>query len=479
MSRWYNTPKGLLRKSEWRIQRRWRVLLVLLLGFGCAIGIYEWYFSSPGEVAEIYNAELQGPALVIAPHNDDEVLGAGGAIQRHIRQGDRVTVVLLTNGDGQYRGPFQNRTQAIQFGYRRQDETFKALEHLGVPPENVYFLGYPDRGLAQLWNGYWNCQRLYTSPQTGVNSSPYSNSFTPKTPYCGLSVVRDLEAILEREKPKNVYLPHPNDTHPDHWSANAFTVYALEQLKLAHPQEARYSQVRLFSYLVHYGRWPMPRGIFLSAEIKLPPSLAILDTRWLGLSLTPEDASRKYQAILHYRSQVQYMLLYLISFARRNELFGEVPTLRLPEQEQTLSYPDPKQYTLLGSLRGYNDIKAVHLTMAADERLIIEVELFENLRSSNDVLVHLKTMGASASTSSEWRFLRTGGRLYLNGELLVNPEFTHTARQNTFWLSLPLKKLGSPQAFLIGAELMRRGVAFSKAAYRLVELVPSTHLVMP
>ncbi|OGF54499.1 MAG: hypothetical protein A2Z21_07265 [Candidatus Fraserbacteria bacterium RBG_16_55_9] len=464
-------PKELLGKSEW--ERRWRVLLVLLLGSGSVIGFHQWYFSSPGEVAEIYTGELRGPALVIAPHNDDEVLGAGGAIQRHIRQGDRVTVVLLTNGDGQYRGPLQSRSQAIQFGYRRQEETFQALEHLGVPRENIYYLGYPDRGLAQLWDGSWNCQRPYTSPQTGADYSPYTNSFTPNTPYCGLSVVRDLEAILEREKPKILYLPHPNDTHPDHWSANAFTLYALEQLKLE--QEGSYSQIRLFTYLVHYGRWPMPRGIFLGADIKLPQSLASLDTHWLGISLTPEDASRKYQAILHYRSQVQYMLLYLMSFARRNELFGEVPTLSLPE-DQTLSYPDPKQYTLVGSLRGYNDIKAVHLTMTADERLVIEVEFFDVLHSSNDVLVHLRTIGVDASLPAEWRFLRADGKLYLNGELLVDSQFTQTARQNAFWLSLPVETLGNPQAFLIGAKLMRKDVTFSKAAYRLVEITPSLSL---
>lgn len=460
----------------WKLRRSWRALGVLSIAFGAVSGIYYGYFSSPGEVAAIYEDDLQGPALVIAPHNDDEVLGAGGALQHHSRQGDRVTVVLLTNGDGQYRGPFRSRTQAIQFGYHRQEETRKALEHLGVPEANVYFLGYPDRGLAQLWDSYWSCNRLYTSPQTGMNSSPYANSYTLQAPYCGMSVVRDLKAILEREKPRTIYLPHPNDTHPDHWSAYTFTMYALEQLKLEHPEDSSYSQVRLFSYLVHYGRWPMPRGVFLNAEIKLPRSLSLLDTRWLAISLTPEDAWRKYQAILHYHSQVQYMLLYLMSFARRNELFGEVPTLQLPQEDYTLTYPDPKQSIFLGSMRGYNDIKAVHLTTTAEDRLVIEVEFFETLRPTNDVLVHLKTLGAELSTSTEWRFLRTGGKLYLNGEPFVGSEVVQNVRQNFYWLSLPLEKLGNPQAFLIGAELMRSGVTFSRAAYRLVELIPASSL---
>jgi len=442
------------------------------MGLGSTIGLYQWYLSSPGEVVALYTDEIPGPALVIAPHNDDEVLGTGGVIQRHLRQGDRVSIVLLTNGDGQYRGPFRHRAQAIQFGYKRQQETLNALKLLGVAPQNVYFLGYPDRGLGQLWDKYWSCQRLYTSSQTGMNHSPYSNSYTPKAPYCGLAVVQDLEAILEREKPSVVYLPHPNDSHPDHWSAHAFTVYALEKLKLEHPEEESYSRVRLFSYLVHYGRWPMPRGIFLTADLKLPRPLANMDTRWWGIPLVPEQISKKYQAILQYRSQVQYMLLYMASFARRNELFGEVPTLHLAKEDHALSYPDPKQSTFLGGLRGYNDIKAVHLATMPDGSLVIEVELFEALRSSNSVLIHLKTLGGEKFAPSQWRFVSSNHKLYLNGERVMDGEFTHQVRRNLFRLRFPLEELGNPQAFLIGAELMRKDATFSKTAYRLVELVP-------
>jgi LmbE family N-acetylglucosaminyl deacetylase len=471
--------KELLGQTKGQIQRRWRGLLAWLLAITGLVGLYLGYLSSPGEAIEILDDVLYGPVLVIAPHNDDEVLGAAGAIQRHLQQGDRVAVVLLTNGDGQYRSPFQSRAQAIQFGYRRQEETRQALRLLGVVEENIYFLGYPDRGLAQLWNHHWDCQHLYTSSQTGANRSPYANSFTPQAPHCGMSLVRDLQAVLERERPATIYLPHPNDTHPDHWSAHAFTLYAVEQLRREHPAGKDYQQIRLFTYLVHYGRWPMPRGLFWSAELKLPSALAKLDTRWRSLPLSAEEVERKYQAILHYRSQVQYMLLYLASFARRNELFGEIPLLQLHDLDSSLSYPDPKQSGFLGGLRGYNDIKAVHLTSTADEHLVIEVELFEDLRPTNDVFLNLKTLAAHATTPSNWRFLRSDGVLYVNGERLWDPEIRHTVRRNVFWLSLSLERLGKPQAFLIGVELVRRGITFSKAAYRLVELAPASYLLTP
>ncbi|WP_058369821.1 PIG-L deacetylase family protein [Psychrobacter sp. ENNN9_III] len=35
--------------------------------------------------------------LVVAPHADDEVLGCGGTIAKHVRHGDNVYVAIMTN----------------------------------------------------------------------------------------------------------------------------------------------------------------------------------------------------------------------------------------------------------------------------------------------------------------------------------------------------------------------------------------------
>ncbi|MCH2105723.1 MAG: PIG-L family deacetylase, partial [Planctomycetes bacterium] len=40
----------------------------------------------------------RGRVLVIAPHADDEVLGCGGTLTRHIERGDEVEVLVLTDG---------------------------------------------------------------------------------------------------------------------------------------------------------------------------------------------------------------------------------------------------------------------------------------------------------------------------------------------------------------------------------------------
>jgi LmbE family N-acetylglucosaminyl deacetylase len=64
--------------------------------------------------------------LVIAAHADDEALGCGGTMRRHVDDGDQVAVLFLTNGVG---ARTETDEAAIQ---RRYDAMEKALGILGV-----------------------------------------------------------------------------------------------------------------------------------------------------------------------------------------------------------------------------------------------------------------------------------------------------------------------------------------------------------
>lgn len=80
-----------------------------------------------------------GPAIVFAPHPDDEVFGCGGAIMRHVSSGDPVRVVIIS--DGAYGSPADSE----EYARTRQRESTEAGAILGYgTPE---FWNLPDRGL--------------------------------------------------------------------------------------------------------------------------------------------------------------------------------------------------------------------------------------------------------------------------------------------------------------------------------------------
>jgi len=73
--------------------------------------------------------------LILAPHPDDEVIGCGGLIALHLREGRPVRIVVATDGAAQGGDP------AL-----REEETTRGVARLGAA--QLDFLRFPDRGLG-------------------------------------------------------------------------------------------------------------------------------------------------------------------------------------------------------------------------------------------------------------------------------------------------------------------------------------------
>jgi len=261
--------------------------------------------------------------LVVAPHCDDEVFGAGGFIYDAVKQGARVYVVVVTNGEA-FRLLVSRPNRAPLLGDRRQRETLEALEVLGVPRDHVFFLGYPDRGLELLWYEHWLPDIPYFSRLTRREFTP-DTSFRPESPYCGKSVVADLEEILRMVRPTLVLTASPFDTHPDHRAVYNFTMYALERLRYKDPF---FENTRVFWYLVHWNLWP--HGSLTGPGVKLipPRELLVPTIQWQYYFLGKDTVFAKMRAVRKYRSQSAGG--YPLSFVRANELFVEARKARIP-----------------------------------------------------------------------------------------------------------------------------------------------------
>lgn len=79
--------------------------------------------------------------LVLAPHPDDDALGCGGAIRKHVLDGDRVHTIYLTSGELGCSGEDPAATAALR--EREAGESAQVLETYGHT-----FWRYPDGKLA-------------------------------------------------------------------------------------------------------------------------------------------------------------------------------------------------------------------------------------------------------------------------------------------------------------------------------------------
>ncbi len=265
--------------------------------------------------------------LILAPHCDDETLGAAGLILAAERSGIQVRVVIATNGDGSYSTAVgdlhvlrPHRQDYIRMGESRQSESLAALRVLGVMPEQVDFLSYPDRGLASLWNDHWSASNPYRSAYSGATKSPYPLTYNPKSVYAGEDLLADLESILTGYQPDLIIYPHPDDLHPDHWGLSVFTRLAIT---LVMHDDPGYRPGE-YTYLVHRGDFPTVTGYHPKDELFPPPALYAVSPDWYRWDLTPADEELKYQAVLEYRSQLATLRGLLVSFIRTNELFAPV-----------------------------------------------------------------------------------------------------------------------------------------------------------
>jgi LmbE family N-acetylglucosaminyl deacetylase len=117
---------------------------------------------------------LLAKVMVFAPHPDDDIIGCGGSIARHIYQGEQVAIVYLTSGEA---GSL--RCDASRLAALRENEAQQAAQLLGT--SDLTFLRYQD--------GYLE----YT--QAGLDT---------------------IVGLIRQFKPNRIYLPHSQEAVPDH-----------------------------------------------------------------------------------------------------------------------------------------------------------------------------------------------------------------------------------------------------------------------
>ena len=126
------------------------------------------------------DTQVSKRSIVFAPHPDDETLGCGGTIARKLAAGEQLTVVVMTDGAGSH----AHLMPAQEVIAIRRQELYNATAVLGLAPQQVITLNFPDSQLQE------NAQAA------------------------GLRVAN----ILQELSPTEVFVPTRWDTPKDHYA---------------------------------------------------------------------------------------------------------------------------------------------------------------------------------------------------------------------------------------------------------------------
>jgi LmbE family N-acetylglucosaminyl deacetylase len=195
--------------------------------------------SASGQVLATNSLELGVNALpksilVFCAHEDDEGGHSGtyrAAIENHIP----IHFVYFTSGDAgscdRYYEHSCDPGEAQNFGTIRMEEVRAALGHLGVPHEDILFLGLPDGGSGEIWYKHFQPSNPFLDVLLATDHAPYEGLFSPNLPYARDSVVEATKELIKKFQPEVIYTAHPGDVrHIDHIVTNYFVVKALQEL---------------------------------------------------------------------------------------------------------------------------------------------------------------------------------------------------------------------------------------------------------
>ena len=99
------------------------------------------------------------PAIILSPHPDDEVLGAGGLIHTLTSQGSPVRVISITDGEAAY-------PHASELGIRRRNELRSALRKLSPHHVETLRLAIPDGQVRHFENKVFSALESMITPDT-------------------------------------------------------------------------------------------------------------------------------------------------------------------------------------------------------------------------------------------------------------------------------------------------------------------------
>jgi LmbE family N-acetylglucosaminyl deacetylase len=407
--------------------------------------------------------------MIFAPHPDDEAIGTAGVIQRALQNKARVRVICYTNGDHNELG-FMAYEKRIVFrkggfiymGKLRKEETVVAMNFFGLVRKDIVFLGYPDFGTMEILTKYWGKTKPFRYLLTRISKVPYPDCLSPGAPYVGESILADIKKAIFDFKPTKIFVSHPTDANRDHRALYLFLQVGLWDL------EGQIKRPQIFPYIIHIVGWPKPRGY--RPELALvAPSKKFVKVNWQKLSLTKEEINKKKDCIMFYKSELKPNARYLLTFARKNELFGDYPIIRLKKQDQEeISWPDCNNDLASSSC-------AAQLDFAYNQRkLYIKIPSINRIDKNRGSFIFLlgysKETPFAAMPKISIYIDAFGLHIRDKKQTLFIKDAKLTKSKLALIVEIPVVSLGSPDYILASGRTRSGDLPFEETGWRIINL---------
>lgn len=195
--------KKRIRKLALGIPAGAALLAVLcLLGWNSFSGNAAYASPDDGK-AQLYGGHR---VMLVVPHQDDDINVLGGVMEEYVRYGSELYAVFITNGD--YHGETEIRYQ----------ETIRVFSDMGVPAEQVIFLGYGDGWQEpgpHIYNGEAGVVMTSHHGKTATYGTAVHDAYRENRAYTIDNMMEDLESVVLEYRP-DVLFCSDYDHHVDH-----------------------------------------------------------------------------------------------------------------------------------------------------------------------------------------------------------------------------------------------------------------------
>ncbi len=195
--------------------------------------------------------------LVVAAHPDDEVLGCGGTIARHVAEGDVVHLIFMADGVGSRNGELEQELDERQVAQER------AMKILGVVSSRA--LGFPDNRMDSL---------------------------------SMLDIVQPLEKLIREIQPSTIYTHHHGDLNVDHRLTHQAVLTACRPLPGSTIREILAFEVMSSTEWAGPGQQAFAPNVFVDVSEHWSKKLKALQAYDLEMRPTPHSRSIEHMDVL-------------------------------------------------------------------------------------------------------------------------------------------------------------------------------------